>query len=177
MDVIEEDFKRFSTLHSYYKHCPPRGTKMHLFLSKGQQPRNGIDPRVQDHTGLHWWFVSSDFVRKKGLPEDYFIYINSFTRGSFRQWLLIDYNWGDQCKNYLEENYSADVVANVYKETEILIEKRPYITLVFKIEYEKQLAEAKKVAQRYVEDGMVEKYVDVPLENAFDHVKLRILSL
>lgn len=154
MDVIKEDFERFSHLHSYYKHCPPTGTKMHLFLRKGQQPRNGVDPEVEDGEGFHWWFITSDFVKENNLLEDYYIYINCFTRGIESHyeggrpygWHIIEHKWKD-LRLYLEDNYPEEMVTDAYKEYEEFpcwSHPIPAVTHIFETEHRKQLAEAKK---------------------------------
>ena len=56
-DQIREDIKRYSQLHSWYKHLSPQGEEFYLFFRRGQQPRNDIVPEVTDRRNLHCWAV------------------------------------------------------------------------------------------------------------------------
>ena len=56
MDTLEKDFKRFQTLHSWYKHIPLEGLDFYAYYDVGEQPRNGISPQVEDMSGAHWHF-------------------------------------------------------------------------------------------------------------------------
>lgn len=53
---MQEDFARFCDLHSWYKHIPLEGKDFYAYRSKGQEPRNGVCPQVEDFDGMHWHF-------------------------------------------------------------------------------------------------------------------------
>ena len=56
MDQLLKDFQRFQTLHSWYKHIPLEGLDFYVFQANGDQIRNGIDPQIEDISGVHWHF-------------------------------------------------------------------------------------------------------------------------
>lgn len=57
MDVLYSDFKRFQTLHSWYKHIPLDGIDFYVYQVKGEQARNGVHPQITDSEGMHWHFT------------------------------------------------------------------------------------------------------------------------
>lgn len=69
MDTIEEDFSRFSQLHSWYKHVSPMGEVRCLVLRRGEQPRNSIHPDVKDVEGLHWAFYTKEYCEKRAFLQ------------------------------------------------------------------------------------------------------------
>ena len=56
MERLRKDFERFQTLHSWYKHIPLEGLDFYVFQAKGDQIRNGVNPQVEDMSGVHWHF-------------------------------------------------------------------------------------------------------------------------
>lgn len=54
---IREDIERYAQLHSWYRHLSPRGQPFYILFRLGQQPRNDLDPQVQDSTHLHCWLI------------------------------------------------------------------------------------------------------------------------
>lgn len=56
MNTLKQDFKRFQTLHSWYKHIPLDGMDFYAYYGVGEQPRNGVNPQVEDISGAHWYF-------------------------------------------------------------------------------------------------------------------------
>src|ERR1700722_13557297 len=86
---IEEDFERFSKQHSWYKHLPTITTEsFYIVPRKGQQPRNGIHPDVNDTEGWHWRFYTKHSIEKtpidpklKELVLTYPVECNAFLRG------------------------------------------------------------------------------------------------
>ncbi|CAF3431170.1 unnamed protein product [Rotaria sp. Silwood2] len=55
---LQKDIKRFSTLHSWYKHLDyvDNGKTFYMIPLKGEQPRYDFDPRISDRIGIHWHF-------------------------------------------------------------------------------------------------------------------------
>ncbi|CAF3524454.1 unnamed protein product [Rotaria sp. Silwood1] len=63
--ALNNDIKRLSKLHSWYKHLDyiDDGVIFHLIPLKGEQARNGLDPRISDESGIHW-----HFWKEKSIP-------------------------------------------------------------------------------------------------------------
>ena len=164
MDTIEEDFSRFSQLHSWYKHVSPMGEIRCLVLRRGEQPRNSIHPDVKDVEGLHWAFYTKEYCEKKGLPTDYVIRINSFTRGlEWRRhptlcdnprthgfWITKD-KWPEELRAYLDYRY-PEIVEEIYKDDIDHKRRGLYLSTIYENEYQEQLAEAKRQAQMYLDN-------------------------
>jgi len=57
-EVLKKDIKRFSQLHSWYKHLNfvDDGATFYLIPRKGEQMRYSFDPRISDYFGIHWHF-------------------------------------------------------------------------------------------------------------------------
>jgi hypothetical protein len=55
---LDKDIKRFSTLHSWYKHLDytDDGDTFYLIPLKGEQSRYSFDTRISDYNGIHWHF-------------------------------------------------------------------------------------------------------------------------
>lgn len=68
-----EDAKRFSQLHSWYKHLPRTGKTFFAFLQRGEQMRYDFDRRFErDQYTFHWHFVACDIVDQYPFkPDDY----------------------------------------------------------------------------------------------------------
>ena len=56
--ALDDDIKRFSTLHSWYKHLSfnDGGVTFYIVPLKGEQERYSFDPCVSDPHGIHWHF-------------------------------------------------------------------------------------------------------------------------
>lgn len=68
--LLIEDFKRYSKLHSWYKHAKPNDE--FIFLQKqGQQERNSIHKNLTDPcpTNIHWHFYKLNNCSKQFLDE------------------------------------------------------------------------------------------------------------
>lgn len=84
IQLLIDDFNRFSRLHSWYKHLPIDG-KVFIFMKiKGQQPRNIIHPSYTDTNpeSCHWhWYdlieCSKEFL-KKLIKTNQSIYVVKF---------------------------------------------------------------------------------------------------
>ncbi|CAF3991113.1 unnamed protein product [Rotaria sordida] len=63
--ALNNDIKRLSKLHNWYKHLDyvSDGVVFHLIPLKGEQARNGLDPRISDESGIHW-----HFWKEKSIP-------------------------------------------------------------------------------------------------------------
>jgi hypothetical protein len=63
--ALDNDIKRFSTLHSWYKHLHfiDGGVTFYMVPLKGEQERYNFDPCVSDPIGIHW-----HFCREKPMP-------------------------------------------------------------------------------------------------------------
>ena len=53
-----QDIKRFSKLHSWYKHLE-EPTVFYPFLLQGEQPRNGLSEQA-DERHMHWYFLNEE---------------------------------------------------------------------------------------------------------------------
>jgi hypothetical protein len=70
-DLASADIRRFSQLHSWYKHLPKKpkdanpdlhyGHPFYPVLRVGQQQRNSFEP-PKDTTGFHWTFFCSNEI-------------------------------------------------------------------------------------------------------------------
>ena len=63
--TLNQDIKRFSTLHSWYKHLDfhDGGVTFYMVPLKGEQERNSINPRISDRIGIHWHFRKDEPMR------------------------------------------------------------------------------------------------------------------
>ena len=68
MDILRNDFLRFSLLHSWYKHIPLEGQDYYLHQEIGEQPRNGVNSEIKDLSGIHWHF-SRVHTNQNSQPE------------------------------------------------------------------------------------------------------------
>lgn len=169
MNVIEQDFRRFSTLHSYYKHLPPDGTRLYMLLKKGEEPRNHFHPSFTDDDGdphnLHWHFyvdssLPAHYTRK------YFTTGNCFTRGleygpdhDPHGFGIMMGRWGSGLTDYLTAKYPQHV-ADVYEEERKgwqMIGPKKAQRYVFGAEYDEQLEQAVRMARLYEEDLAIGK--------------------
>lgn len=149
---IAEDFQRFAHSHSWYKHCPPNGSKYTMKLCKGQQ--GDIDDSSTPYGVWHWHFhpvISND--------DQTVLLINSFTRGlepTHRKnnrnvcgFNIINMKWPEECRLYLQLHY-PDIVGEVYREQNSGREMNnmPCTCAVFECEYNKQLQMAITIADK-----------------------------
>ena len=65
LSLLKKDFLRFSSLHSWYKHIPLKGTTYYFYLNKGEQIRNILENNVEDSEEIHWHFTSIKPEEKK----------------------------------------------------------------------------------------------------------------
>jgi hypothetical protein len=81
IDILYQDFLRFSTLHSWYKHNPFDGRDFYFYMKKGQQIRHPIDPQVDDkeNMNMHWFFTKTPlFIKDNKIhTEDNEILLNT----------------------------------------------------------------------------------------------------
>ena len=123
MDTLEKDFKRFQTLHSWYKHIPLEGLDFYAYYDVGEQPRNGISPEIEDISGAHWHFSDEKpkgisyltvrfgpFLRGvEGRDGDeyawgFWVIYEMAGKEKFNEWIAknypewIDRDWGDRGK-------------------------------------------------------------------------------
>jgi hypothetical protein len=54
---IRGDVERYARLHSWYRHLSPQGEFFYIAFRLGQQPRNDLDPQVQDSDRVHCWLI------------------------------------------------------------------------------------------------------------------------
>jgi hypothetical protein len=54
---IRADIERYARLHSWYRHLSPQGEYFYIIFREGQQPRNDLDPQVQDSDHVHCWLI------------------------------------------------------------------------------------------------------------------------
>ena len=108
---IQEDYKRFCGLHSWYKHITLAGKDYYVYLAQGQQPRNGVCPEVDDPFGLHWHFST----RPPNEPvESFKVRFGPFLRGIEGYWKdeplvngfhIIVYDAGTNWHPWIQEKY------------------------------------------------------------------------
>lgn len=77
--TLFQDFRRFQSLHSWYKHIRLEGEEFYFYQAVGEQERYGFDPRTTDTLGLHWHFT-------RRLPES----SKTFYRAQFGPFLRGD---------------------------------------------------------------------------------------
>lgn len=55
---LTKDIKRFSKIHSWYKHLAFNygSTTLYIVPLKGEQERYNFSPCISDPTGIHWHF-------------------------------------------------------------------------------------------------------------------------
>lgn len=101
LELLRNDFLRFSMLHSWYKHI--RKT-FYFYLGKGQQIRHPIDPQVDDEEGEHFRFtkappnenikygtvVFGPFLRGK-FCSGFHIIQNDYGEERFDEWIRTNY--------------------------------------------------------------------------------------
>jgi hypothetical protein len=59
---IHDDLNRYAKLRAWYRYLSFEGKKYLLFPWKGEQPKNPINPEVQDSLGMHWWVWDANFI-------------------------------------------------------------------------------------------------------------------
>lgn len=74
---IHADIKRFSQMHSWYKHLPLTGETYYPLFKVGLQPRNGVEKTPVDN-GLHVWFTHDKSMVAPDTPG---VTFNRFFRG------------------------------------------------------------------------------------------------
>jgi hypothetical protein len=138
LNLLKEDFERFSHLHSWYKHLPLDGTNYYVFLHNSYQKRNIIDPQPpKNPNGPHWIFVDNlEYAKSLKINKVYKVNFGPFLRGNenknctqnyhgfhiiknynsnFNEWLNKNY---PQCGNINDEKVIAHIFESEYKKYE-----------------------------------------------------------
>ncbi len=141
IELLREDFLRFSKLHSWYKHIPFEGTDFYVYLKKGQQIRHPIDPQVNDEEGVHWCFTTDPlFVKDNAIVTDKGEIVSTvssklakvrfgpFLRGDAMGCHIIMNDYGEEkfnewCKNV----YNIDILNIISKDIHEMFQKMEYI--------------------------------------------------
>lgn len=105
LELLRNDFLRFATLHSWYKHIPFDGKVFYFYLGKGQQIRHPIDPQVDDEEGDHFRFSTApptDVNKKYGS-----VIFGPFLRGqNYPGFHIIEMSYGKERLNeWVRSNY------------------------------------------------------------------------
>ena len=100
---IYEDLYRYAKLRGWFRSLPAEGKAYLIFPWRGQQPKNPINPCVDDRVGLHWWVWEADYIDElpiNGIGKD-IIMRRPFRFDCFLRGLDNDYlqGWGVICKN------------------------------------------------------------------------------
>lgn len=119
---LERDIKRFSSLHSWYKHLSFKndGDIFYILPRKGQQLRYGFDPCVSDYNGIHWRFLDDTVScvsdkRIAGIIYKYPVKLNPLFYPEIKPWVRNISDFRDfMCRWYPSESellkYDEDLV-------------------------------------------------------------------
>lgn len=77
-DTSYHDYNRFSLLHSWYKHISIRGRTFYAYQEKGEQARNCVHPNIQDASGIHWHFSTTQPLDKASHIVEFGPFLRSF---------------------------------------------------------------------------------------------------
>jgi hypothetical protein len=142
MDIMIEDFLRFSKLHSWYKHIPLEGDIFVAYLKKGQEIRHPIDPQVIDSSNNHWHFSLVDNYKSNGKSFDMVIFtpflygldgIHNKYAGTFN--IILDKN-KDTFMEWIKKNYKEYEHISL-DEWKIMDYKDPILIKIYEKEFRK----------------------------------------
>lgn len=144
---IREDIKRFSQMHSWYKHLSLDGDTYYPLFRTGLQPRNGIETPPVDN-GLHVWFTSEKSMVDPDTPG---VTFNRFFRGleqySGHAHVVGRSDYWKPMLAYIHQHYPeiwpADLVIDDYDERQKRLDR------IFVIEHDRQVLDAHNVIVEY----------------------------
>lgn len=108
LNLLREDFERFSHLHSWYKHLPLEGTTFYVFL-------HNINPQQPKEQNMNHWIFISDSENNKSKFESDNIY-----RVNFGPFLRGNENRGKNCEPHY---HGLSIIKNRNKNFNTWIEK------------------------------------------------------